>query len=204
MSQKNKRELTPLEYVVLGLIGHHPQSGYDIINYFSPAGVYSWSASPGSIYPILKRLEQQGIIDGKLEMEKEMRPRKIYSLSELGEEILDAWLREIPKPLPLYEQRELAIWRFQFMEGRLKLAEVIRWIDGYLEALRTYDYGRKIYHEGTLAAMKEYGQDTVHRQLLLEVALMEFNTMRTWLEMARARLTAIGRATGEFTAIEGE
>src|SRR5262245_34359669 len=95
----NKRGLTALEYVVLGLVGMEPQSGYSIVNYFEE-GMYSWSASPGSIYPMLKRLEQQGIIDGELIMEHETRPRKIYRLSALGESLLDDWLREVPKMRP--------------------------------------------------------------------------------------------------------
>jgi len=189
---KDKRELTPLEYVVLGLLGVRPQSGYDIINYFSPAGTYSWSASPGSIYPVLKRLEKQGIIEGELEMERELRPRKVYRLSALGAELLDNWLREVPKILPLYEQRELALWRFQFMEGRLTRQEIVRWLDAYLDALRIYDAGRRFWSDATLAAMSEHGQESVHQQLILEATLMEVNTLRTWLEMARARLVATG------------
>jgi DNA-binding PadR family transcriptional regulator len=51
------RELTTLEYIVLGLISLQPQSGYDVVSYFE-SGAYSWSASPGSIYPMLKRLEK--------------------------------------------------------------------------------------------------------------------------------------------------
>jgi DNA-binding PadR family transcriptional regulator len=59
------RELTTLEYVVIGLIGYEPQSGYSIVSYFEDRDS-SWSASPGSIYPMLKRLEKLGVIDGAL------------------------------------------------------------------------------------------------------------------------------------------
>jgi DNA-binding PadR family transcriptional regulator len=202
MSKKENRDLTTLEYVVMGLLGLQPQSGYDIINTLSPVGVYSWSASPGSIYPILKRLEAQGIIEGTIESEHEMRPRKLYSLTPLGDELLDKWLREVPQMLPLYEQREIAMWRFQFMEGRLPLKDILTWIDNYLDALHIYDYGRKFVRQSTLDALNASGQNSVHKQLLLEVALMEANTMRTWLEMARARLSAIGHATGEFKNVK--
>src|SRR5690348_11004367 len=109
MAKNDKRELAALEYVVLGLISIQPQSGYDIISYLSPVGVYSWSASPGSIYPIHKRLEAQNIIVGTVESEHEMRPRKTYTLSSSGGKLLDEWLREVPQMLPLYEQRELAL-----------------------------------------------------------------------------------------------
>jgi DNA-binding PadR family transcriptional regulator len=194
MPKDQSRKLTALEYVVLGLLALQPQSGYDIINYFSPAGVHSWSASPGSIYPMLKRLEKQGVIEGELETERELRPRKIYHLTSLGEERLDNWLREVPEILPLYEQREMAMWRFQFMEGRLTTQEIIRWLDDYLDALRIYDVGRRYWSDATREAMAEHGQESLHRQLILEATLMEINSLRTWLEMARAR---ISRPTGD-------
>lgn len=199
MAKTEKRELTALEYVVLGLISVQPQSGYDIISYLSPVGVYSGSASPGSIYPILKRLEAQNIIIGTIESTHEMRPRKTYMLSSSGAKLLDNWLRQVPQMLPLYEQREMALWRFQFMEGRLPLMEILHWIERYIDALNVYDYGRKLYHHGTLDAN---GQDSAHKQLLLEITLMEVNTLRTWLELARSRLASVGRATGEFKIIK--
>ena len=188
---KNQRDLTLLEYVVLGLISVQPQSGYGIINFFQPEGMYSWSASPGSIYPILKRLEQQDIIRGELEMEHETRPRKVYTLSSLGDELLNEWLRIVPNILPLYQEREIAMWRFQFMEGRLSKAEILTWIHNYLDSIRIYDAGRKMWTEGTLAVMAETGKVSIHGQLILEAGMMEMNSLRTWLEMAQSRIMSL-------------
>jgi hypothetical protein len=47
--------------------------------------------------------------------------------------------------------------------------------------------------------MAEHGQESLHRQLILEATLMEINSLRTWLEMARAR---ISRPTGDSQAAE--
>lgn len=192
-----ERVLTSLEYLVLGLMSIEPQSGYSIINYFDE-GSYSWNASPGSVYPMLKRLEKQGIIEGELEMTHETRPRKVYRLTALGEQFLDAWLRETPQMRPFYEQREMAMWRFEFMERRLTVGEILRWVSNYLDQVRVVDAHREIYHSGVLAAMEEYGLKSVHKQLLLESYLLDLNALRTWLEMARSRLEALARATGEF------
>ncbi len=201
MSKQQGRELTMLEYVVLGLISIEPQSGYSISNFFTPEGVYSWSGSPGSIYPILKRLEQADIIRGELEMEHESRPRKMYTLSAQGGEMLDEWLRQVPKVLPLYEQREIGLWRFQFMEKRLNKTAIIRWLDEYLDNIRIYDAGRKFAIHETLAQMTATGQTSVHQQLIMEGELMELSALRTWLEMARTRITTIAYQTGEFPVV---
>ncbi len=190
MPARERRELTALEYIVMGLLSLKPQSGYSIMNFFE-GDAYGWSASPGTIYPILKRLEKQIIIEGELDMEHEGRTRKIYRLSPLGGELLDEWLREVPRAIPLSEQRELAKWRFQFMEGRLSRREVIQWLDNYMDTIRIYDYGQRFWQQATVDAMNELGVAlSTHRQLIMESTLMEVNSLRTWLELAKGRISA--------------
>ncbi len=203
MDTKSPRALTNLEYIVLGLIGLQPQTGYDIVQYFEE-GQYSWSASPGSIYPILKRLENQDMLEGLIEAEHEARPRKVYHLTELGGTFLDAWLRLVPRMRPFYEQRELGLLRFQFMEARFTVQETIEWLDGYLDTLRVADAHRKVYQEAVLSALTEMGKTSTYRQIILEAAMMEQNNLRLWLEMARTRMIALAHQTGEFRAVDIE
>ena len=183
-----RRELTPLEYIVLGLCSLEPQSGYSITTSFED-GSYSWSASPGSVYPMLKRLEKQGIIAGELEMEHETRPRKVYTITEDGGKLLDDWLRAIPDMRPFYEQREVAQLRFQFMERRLSHDDILRWINGYLDAVRYASSVEEVYTKPIQQAMEENAASySLHSQLLMEAYIMEINTLRTWLELVKTRL----------------
>ena len=197
------RDLTTLEYIVLGLISMEPQSGYSIVSYFD-ANASSWSASPGSIYPMLKRLEKAGVIAGELEMTHETRPRKIYTLSADGESLLDEWLREVPNLRPFYEQRETAMWRFQFMEKRLSRQEVLDWISSYRDNIRYGDAMNDLYRESIIAALNESGLGSLHQQLAMEAYIMELNAIRTWLEMAHNRLAVHAIQTGEFPAVSDD
>ena len=200
MDHPTGRDLTSLEYIVMGLIGMEAQSGYSIIHYFE-AAQFSWSASPGSIYPMLKRLEKYGMIAGEMDEGNDTRQRKIYRLTPEGEYLLDAWLREIPRLHPFYEQRELAMLKFQFMETRFNVEDTLTWLNGYLHTVRVTDYHSQLYQQASLDALKETGKSSVHRQLLVEATMMELNTLRTWLDMAKARLTAVGIQTGEFKVL---
>lgn len=183
-----KRELTTLEYVVLGLVSLAPQSGYSITSFFED-GSYSWSASPGSIYPMLKRLEAQAVVVGDLEMEYETRPRKIYTLTELGAKLLDDWLQEVPKMRPFYQELEVAQLRFQFMEKRLSKATILKWLKHYLDAVHYASSVERIYTQPIRQAMEENSANySLHSQLLMESYLMQINTLRTWLELVYARL----------------
>jgi DNA-binding PadR family transcriptional regulator len=204
MSAKHERDLTLLEYVVLGLISIEPKTGYTIISYFED-GAYSWSASPGSVYPLLKRLESQNIIAGQLEMEHETRPRKVYSLTPLGEQLLDEWLIIPPNAAPILEERDKAAWKFLFMGRRFSTPQVIKWLDAYEEKLMLSSAIRGQFRDLTRVAMEDAGiselRASVHQQLLLEQNIMEINMQRMWIQMARERLQQLGRQTGEFEAV---
>ncbi len=181
MSNESTKTLTTLEYVILGLIGTEPQSGYSLITTFE-SGIKRWSASPGSIYPTLKRLEQQGIIAGKLEMTYETRPRKMYTLTPLGEELLDSWLRAPLTKNEIGESRDVVLIKFLFAEKRLTREEILAWLDNYAQG--TADYRALILMQGGPANVAW----SVHQRLLAEEAMMELDMQSTWIERARRRL----------------
>ncbi len=191
MSEELRRELTTLEYVVLGLISVEPQSGYSIISTLE-AGTHRWSASPGSIYPILKRLEKQGVISGELEIIYETRPRKMYKLTALGERLLDDWIRA-PMPMAqLLDERDIALIKFLFAEQRLTRDECMAWLDTYESMTESYDVQRRIWYDLTMSA------SSLHQQLIHEATLMELNMQRTWIQMAKRRLETDARQSREI------
>ncbi len=56
----------------------------------------SWSPNPGSIYPLLKELEEEKFVKGKWSLAKE-HPRRIYTITERGKKeykLLKAVLRK--------------------------------------------------------------------------------------------------------------
>lgn len=178
-----ERDLTTLEYYVLGVISVEPQSGYSIINYFE-SELWGSPTSPGSIYPILKRLEKQDIISGELEIVQEARSRKMYTLTALGETILDDWLRSPVTKEEAAEQRPTMMMKFLFMEKRLSREAVLRWLDSYQEAT---DYYIKLL---TLHRNPQLQEWSLHQSVLIEGNLMELQMQLDWVKLARERLRA--------------
>jgi PadR family transcriptional regulator AphA len=191
MSDRLDRDLTTLEYVVLGLISTGPQSGYSIINTFESSVYRRWSASPGSIYPMLKRLEKADIIAGELEMVHETRPRKMYTLTPLGEELVDEWLiAPLSGYVDLVEERDITLLKFLFAENRLTREEILAWLDHFEDALTVYEKMYRIQRDPASEAW------STHQQLIIEATIMEMNMQRTWIQLARRRLQAQARQTG--------
>lgn len=182
MSTPKNRDLTTLEYIVLGLIGLRPQSGYSILSQFDTA-LSSWSASPGSIYPMLKRLEKNGVIEGEIEMTYETRPRKVYQLTASGTALLDDWLRLTPEVQPVFQAREIALWRFLFLEQRFSRAEVITWLTAYREQVTAVA-------EALATSADQEAAQSLHQRLAGQAVAMELAALQHWLDAALAALRA--------------
>lgn len=180
------RELTVLEYVVLGLISTGPQSGYSIITTFDREVYRRWSASPGAIYPMLKRLEKRGVIVGELEGAHRTRPRRMYSLTPHGGQLLDEWLRARPSKTDVTEERDITLLKFLFAEKRLPRKEVLAWLAALEAAL--HDYELMFYTQRN----PESSDWSPHQQLVVEAMIMEINLQRAWAIMARSRLQGAG------------
>ena len=92
------RTLTPLDYALLGLLSQSPQSGYDLRKLFETTAMGNFSGSPGAIYPALRRLEQQGLVEGEVDSTQALRPKKVFRPTSAGRKALRDWLvREIKR-----------------------------------------------------------------------------------------------------------
>src|SRR5207247_6193606 len=82
--------------VVLGLLSLAPRSGYDIKTVVDRSTRFFWAASYGQIYPELRRLEEEGLIEGE-DAPNGGRGRRVFKLTGAGHEALGAWL-QLPDP----------------------------------------------------------------------------------------------------------
>ena len=72
-------ELSPTGRVILGMIAFGKRTGYDIKTFVDRTTRYFWAASYGQIYPELRRLEEQGLIQGQSDP-RGGRARTVYEL----------------------------------------------------------------------------------------------------------------------------
>lgn len=77
---------------VLGVLSMGPMSGYTIRSVIEQSIGNFWSESFGQIYPALKRLSAEGLIQKKTERQKGRPDKNVYSLTEKGRERLQEWL----------------------------------------------------------------------------------------------------------------
>ena len=113
-------DLPVLSYALLGLIRlRQPCSGYDLRGFFAGQPMATFSDSPGSIYPALKRLAQSGLVRCALDETSLVRRRKLYRLSSKGKKAFERWLTfAINADDALRRMPELLL-RLSFMEDCL-------------------------------------------------------------------------------------
>ncbi len=81
-------------YAVMGLLSMGPMSGYDIKKRFEDIASNFWKESYGQIYPILKRLNEEGLAIRSIEKQIGKPDRHIYELTKEGHLELKTWLLE--------------------------------------------------------------------------------------------------------------
>ena len=88
-----------LDYAILGLIHGAPHSGYDIRKIFASSLLRLFSDSPGTVYPALRRLERDGLIEVEGEARRVLHRDRVggrgcraFRLTPRGRKELQRWV----------------------------------------------------------------------------------------------------------------
>lgn len=78
--------------ITIGVLSQlsEPHYGYSLVTTLGNKGFH---VEPGTLYPLLRRLEKQGLLESRWDT-NEARPRKYYVLSETGKEVFELLVNE--------------------------------------------------------------------------------------------------------------
>ncbi|MEN6347935.1 MAG: PadR family transcriptional regulator [Syntrophomonas sp.] len=79
-------------YALLGALSVRPGSGYDIKKFCDRSIAFFWTENYAQIYPVLKQLEQEGLVYKETENTPGRPPRNVYHITEEGRAELNDWL----------------------------------------------------------------------------------------------------------------
>ncbi|HYO85304.1 MAG TPA: PadR family transcriptional regulator [Dermatophilaceae bacterium] len=80
-----------LEGIVLALLAARPAYGYEITAWLREQGFSE--IAEGTVYALLVRVEQRGLVDAEKVRSAKGPPRKVYSLNSAGRDYLDEFWR---------------------------------------------------------------------------------------------------------------
>jgi DNA-binding PadR family transcriptional regulator len=87
MSKTNKTK-----YALLGGLSLKSGSGYDLKKFCDFSIAHFWNENYAHIYPVLKDMEKEGLVNKVTEQNEGRPPKNIYSITDKGRDELHEWL----------------------------------------------------------------------------------------------------------------
>ncbi len=100
-------------YGLLAILSLGPQTGYDIRKELEHPEIFYWKESYGNIYPMLRNLEKDGLID-RHDVPFKKKKKILYELNRAGLDELNSWLL---KPATLSRFRVEILMKLRFGES---------------------------------------------------------------------------------------
>jgi DNA-binding PadR family transcriptional regulator len=96
VSKENKTK-----FAILGILSLAPMSGYDIKKVTDNSIAHFWNENFGHLYPVLGKLESEGLITGQTLSTSGRPDRSVYTLTDPGRQALADWLLRDPEEQPI-------------------------------------------------------------------------------------------------------
>ncbi len=91
-------------------------TGYELTRFFESTARWVWTAPQSQIYPLLRRLEEEGLIVGEEQVRGEKLKRTSYSLTPLGHNDLIEWLGGIYEEPSMRDPMLLKVLYFDMVD----------------------------------------------------------------------------------------
>ena len=182
-----RKEPTSLELALLGLLHQEPMSGYDLRKVFVTTALGNYSSSPGAIYPALGRLEKLGLVIGREDRTRSLRPKKVFRPSARGRRVFAAWLERPVTRDDVCRRLDELMLRFAFHWVLASSAASRRLLKGLLGELQAY--------LKELVAQKKLfpAEAPIHSLLALEAGIEQYRACARWARKALVHFPEDGK-----------
>lgn len=173
--EDNFKKVTTLDYIIIGLIQEKPLTGYRIRKTFEDTALGNFGGSPGSIYPALKRLTSNHLI----EKEPISSSQKFqFKITETGSHLLKNWLEKVPDDEEIRKGIDLLVLKFAFMDPLLNKEQKLAYLNVMKVKVQHYIHELEAYFE------QEKGSMPINGRLAFQHGLLSYNSTLTWCKFA--------------------
>ena len=103
-----------LRSALLVLLRIAPMSGYELQKHFSHSVGYVWHAPDSQIYPELRKMAKEGLVEPEEQTRGNVATRRVYHVTDSGEDTFDEWMRT---PLKYQRTRDAAHLKAAYLES---------------------------------------------------------------------------------------
>lgn len=169
-----------LKHVILGFLVERPMHGYEIKRAISPAVASSQTVNDGVLYPLLRKMENEGLIAGRSERVGKAPPRTVFKPTKRGTEAFGEWLRS--------ERSEVDEVTYDFLLGHPFLAKCL-FFERLTPTLAKQKFEQQL--ESSNAKLREFGRIRKgmverrvdrHRIAVLDLGIAQQRAKVQWLK----------------------
>ena len=177
-----------LKHALLGFINYGPMTGYELKKFFDTSVAHFWNAELSQIYPALKAMESEGLVEMKVEVQEDRPNRKVYSITEPGRRELLGWLA---KPSEREQVREPILIKV-FFGSSLSKQELISVLQNCADETRTALTYLQHAHQFVDKFVESIGleHEALFWQLTVDCGLKVHRAELDWTEEAIQKITA--------------
>ncbi|GHO63771.1 hypothetical protein KSC_026630 [Ktedonobacter sp. SOSP1-52] len=174
-------------YAILGMLALKPASGYGIKKLMEQSTSNFWSESYGQIYPILKRLTEEGLATSHAEKQEGKPERNIYALTEQGKAELVNWLSELGEEAPERIEILLKLFFGQLLPVEANIAHVEQFREIQQRLLHKYQDIERYLQD----CVREASLDETHEMyslITVRYGILHCQSLLAWCEETLATL----------------
>lgn len=174
-------------YAILGMLALKPASGYGIKKLMEQSTSNFWSESYGQIYPILKRLTEEGLATSHAEKQEGKPERNIYALTEQGKAELVNWLGEPGEEAQERIEILLKLFFGQLIAVETNIAHVENFREIQQSLLRKYQDIERCLQD----CVREASLDETHEMyslITVRYGILHCQSLLAWCEETLATL----------------
>ncbi|MCL7400249.1 MAG: PadR family transcriptional regulator [Thaumarchaeota archaeon] len=110
-----------IQFLIMRILYERPMHGYQLLEEIEERSCGCHRLEPGSIYTLLRRMEERGLLESKWEKAEGGVDRRVYRLTDKGVEALKTGLTSIVKRKRLFE--DLINFYYEKFEKSVKECE---------------------------------------------------------------------------------
>lgn len=171
-----------LKHALLGFLNYGPHTGYELKKVFDVSVAHFWNAELSQIYPTLKSLETEGLVEMEVEVQADRPNRKVYSITKDGRRELLDWLATPAEEDQIRETLLIKVW----FGSSLRQGEILAVLQTRAEELRD----KLAYYASGCGFVRGYthrtGMDSeaLFWQLTLDAGVKHTQASLEWVEEA--------------------
>jgi len=110
-----------MDILILGHLSHGPAHGYEIKQRVGRSIGFTHLLNNNVLYPALRRFEEMGAVTSELVPQQGSPPRRVYHMTEAGQEVLRGLLEDFPPEHATSEEFVTRVGYFHLLDPRSRL-----------------------------------------------------------------------------------